>query len=322
MINNLQCCFRNTLALLLLAQFPVATAADDAPTKRAFSVEEQSDRLRISLGGVPVADFVFRDPDVRRPCFASVRTVGGIAVTRTHPPVEGVDAVDHPTMHPGIWLGFGSLGGEDFWRNKGTIEHVKFVTPPRVEGNRLTFAIESKLLASDGRALGMMQNQFRLSAQDHNWRIDWEATFRDHPEPLAFGDQEEMGFGVRLATPLIEKNGGTITNSTGLVTAARTWGQAAEWCDYSGAIENRRVGITVVAGPNNFRESWWHNRDYGLMVANPFGRAAMKQGPASTVTVKPGESLRLRFVAIVHDGPDYAPAKAVSDILADRKGAR
>lgn len=322
MMNTIWLRLRYPLAVLLLAQMPIAIAADDNSKKPQFLVDEQSDRLRISLGETPVADFVYRDPDVRRPYFASVRTVGGIAVTRTHPPVEGVDAVDHPTMHPGIWLGFGSLGGEDFWRNKGTIEHVKFVTPPRVEGNRLTFATESKLLASDGRMLGMMQNQFLLSAQSHNWRIDWEATFRDHPEPLAFGDQEEMGFGVRLATPLIEKNGGTITNSTGLVTAARTWGQAAEWCDYSGAIEDRRVGITVVAGPDNFRESWWHNRDYGLMVANPFGRAAMKQGPASTVTVNPGESLPLRFVAIVHDGPDYDPTKAVADILADRKGAR
>lgn len=322
MMNNSQCCLRIALVALLFAHVPIAIAADDISKKPAFSVEKQSDRLRISLGDTPVADFVFRDTDVRRPYFASVRTVDGVAVTRTHRPVEGVDAVDHPTMHPGIWLGFGSLGGEDFWRNKGTIEHVKFVTPPRVEGNRLTFATESKLLASDGRTLGMMQNQFRLSAQDHDWRIDWEATFRDHPEPLAFGDQEEMGFGVRLATPLIEKNGGTIANSTGLVTAARTWGQAAEWCDYSGTIEDRRVGITVVAGPDNFRESWWHNRDYGLMVANPFGRAAMKQGPASTVTVKPGESLRLRFVAIVHDGSDYDPTKAVADVLSDRKGAR
>jgi len=321
-MNTIWLRLRVLLAVLLLAQVPIAIAVDDTSKKPAFSVDEQSDRLRISLGGPPIADFVFRDPDVRRPHFASVRTMREVAVTRTHPPVEGVDAVDHPAMHPGIWLGFGSLGGDDFWRNKGTIEHVKFVTPPRVEGNRLTFATESKLLASDGRTLGMMQNQFRLSAQDHNWRIGWEATFRDHQDPLAFGDQEEMGFGVRLATPLIEKNGGTITNSTGLVTAARTWGQAAEWCDYSGTIEDRRVGITVVASPDNFRESWWHNRDYGLMVANPFGRAAMKQGPASTVTVKPGESLRLRFVAIVHDGPDYDPAKAVADILADRKGAR
>lgn len=322
MMNTIWPRLQNTLPVLLFTHLSVVAATDDAPAKPSFSAEEQPDRLRISLGDTPVADFVYRDTDVRRSYFANVRTVNGIAVTRTHPPVEGVDAVDHPTMHPGIWLGFGSLGGDDFWRNKGTIEHVKFVTPPRVEGNRLTFATESKLLASDDRTLGMMQNQFLLSAKGHEWRIDWEATFRDHPEPLAFGDQEEMGFGVRLATPLIEKNGGAITNSTGLVTAARTWGQAAEWCDYSGTIEDRRVGITVVASPDNFRESWWHNRDYGLMVANPFGRAAMKQGPASTVTVNPGESLRLRFVAIVHDGPDYDPAKAVSDILADRKGAR
>ena len=53
---------------------------------------------------------------------------------------------------------------------------------------------------------------------------------------------------------------------------------------------------------SNFRESWWHNRDYGVFVANPFGRAAMKQGEQSAVTVKSGESLRITFGALMHNG--------------------
>jgi hypothetical protein len=63
-----------------------------------------------------------------------------------------------------------------------------------------------------------------------------------------------------------------------------------------------------MASPGNFRESWWHNRDYGVFVANPFGRQAMKQGTKSSVKVAKGESLRLIFAAVIHDGADYDPA--------------
>ena len=57
--------------------------------------------------------------------------------------------------------------------------------------------------------------------------------------------------------------------------------------------------------PNNFRESWWHNRDYGILVANPFGRAAMKQGEPSSIRVERDKPLRLVFGAMIHSGSDY-----------------
>ena len=65
-----------------------------------------------------------------------------------------------------------------------------------------------------------------------------------------------------------------------------------------------------MAAPDNFRRPWWHNRDYGLFVANPFGRAAMKQGETSSVSIKPGQSLRLQFAAMIHSGRNYDPAAA------------
>ena len=36
--------------------------------------------------------------------------------------------------------------------------------------------------------------------------------------------------------------------------------------------------------PSNFRTSWWHNRDYGVFVANPFGRVTY-QAPHLTEEV-------------------------------------
>lgn len=37
-------------------------------------------------------------------------------------------------------------------------------------------------------------------------------------------------------------------------------------------------------------------------VANPFGREAMKQGAKSSVEIAKGQSLQLRFGALIHDG--------------------
>jgi len=67
--------------------------------------------------------------------------------------------------------------------------------------------------------------------------------------------------------------------------------------------------------PGNFRPSWFHARDYGLLLANAFGRKAFDKGPTSKVTVKPGESLRLRYAVLLHAGaadsqPDLKAAYA------------
>ena len=58
--------------------------------------------------------------------------------------------------------------------------------------------------------------------------------------------------------------------------------------------------------PDNFRESWFHVRDYGLMVANPFGQNAFTGKEKSRIAVKPGEKLRLRFGIWIHSGKDAA----------------
>ena len=69
-------------------------------------------------------------------------------------------------------------------------------------------------------------------------------------------------------------------------------------------VNGVRAGVRVVPDPDNFRASWWHNRDYGLMVANPFGRAAMKRGERSVVAVKKGETVRLGISMVFSAGAE------------------
>jgi hypothetical protein len=60
-----------------------------------------------------------------------------------------------------------------------------------------------------------MSNRFTLIALTNAWLLAWDANFQAGDASLVFGDQEEMGFGARVATALTEKNGGVITSSFG-----------------------------------------------------------------------------------------------------------
>ncbi len=147
--------------------------------------------------------------------------------------------------------------------------------------------------------------------------ILWDSRFTG-PRDFYFGDQEEMGLGVRVATPLAVKNGGRITNSDGLVDEEQVWGKQAAWCDYSGTVDGSPLGVMLVPDPKNFRPAWFHARDYGFVAANPFGRRAFTGSELSKVAVDAGDTLRLRFAVLVHSGTtdlesDYRQAIALLD---------
>jgi len=273
-----------------------------------FAVEQRNDRLVITHGGGPVAHYVFQDAKILRPYFARVHTPDGIQVTRNHPPVAGTDPADHDTMHPGIWLAFGDIGGQDFWRNKATIRHERFTEKPSARSGKLTFATENTLIATNGEPVAALASHFTFASLTDSFFLIWDAAITPTGDGFYFGDQEEMGFGVRVATPISEKNGGGVQTSGGLKGAKASWGKIAAWSDYSGVISNRTVGVTLMPAPKNFRPSWFHNRDYGLMVANPFGQKAFTKGEASRVAVAKGATFKLRCAWFIHSTPTNAPA--------------
>lgn len=275
--------------------------------------------VQIRVGEQLLATYYFADSKTLRPYLAHVRAPGGTQVTRNHPPVAGVDATDHDTMHPGIWLAFGDLGGADFWRNKGRVEHAKFVEEPRAAGDHGEFTVKNRYLDGD-RLVCEELCRIVVDVRPAETLLVWDSTF-SAPQEFYFGDQEEMGLGVRVATPLTVKNGGTLTNSAGAQGEKQVWGQQADWCDYAGTIDGKPVGVMIVPDAGNFGRSWYHARDYGFVAANPFGRKAFTKGEASRVVVPPGESLRLRYAVVLHAGETDLP-QAYRDALAVLKAAR
>lgn len=292
---------------LVLWPAPASPAPAEGPDEVAFEAGPGS--LAIRVGGRPVATYVYRDPKITRPYFAHLRAPNGLAVTRNHPPVEGVDATDHAEMHPGLWLAFGDLGGADSWRNKARVEHQAFLVEPEGGPGAGRFTVVNRYRSADGAVIAREVCRYDVRARPAGVLLVARSEFRAEVDGLAFGDQEEMGFGLRMATPLTVQNGGRMRTSGGRSGEREVRGSADAWCDYSGAVDGRRAGLTLMPDPANVRPSWYHARDYGLLVANPFGRAALTGGPESRVPLPRGEPFRLGFGVLIHDGdPDLAAA--------------
>lgn len=279
--------------------------------------------LGIRRGDVEVARYVFQDKLVPRPYFADVKTPSGIQVTRRHPPQKDQDATDHVGLHTGIWLSFGDLSGCDYWRLKARTEHVRFSEEPTGGSGRGTFAVVNRYLTADGQGTVAEETcQYVIRATPHGYLLEMTSEFRPGDVELVFGDQEEMGLGIRVATPLNvdRKLGGRLLDSAGRRNGAEAWGKTADWCDYAGSLQGpdgvRWVGMTVLAGPDNFRTCWSHARDYGFLAMNPFGRQAFTKQEPSRIVVARGETLKLRYGVAIHESPteaDYHPAAIYQD---------
>jgi hypothetical protein len=315
-------------ALALVVAVNAARAAD-GPV--AFA--QKDDRIEIAIAGAHFATYVFNDAEIMRPYFMSVKAPGGIQATRNQPPIAGTDLMDHPTFHPGIWLAFGDLSGTDDWRLKAPVKHAEFVEKPTTSATGGSFKVRNRYLKAPESDEAVCDELFRcrVEATDAGYLILWDSTFSSDNE-FYFGDQEEMGLGVRVATAIRAQNkpdsgvpagNGTITNAERQINEAQVWGKASDWCDYSGTIDGKHVGMTIMCHPDNFRPSWFHARDRGLLEANPFGEQAFTDGGPSKVVVKPGKSLRLRYGILVHaaDSADAIDLKAAyADYLKREKG--
>lgn len=293
-----------------------------AASGQTVSFVQDGGKMHIHVGDRPFATYVWEDGEIPRPYFCQVHAPNGVQITRTHPPdpVLDKDNDDHPTYHPGVWLAFGDLGGADFWRNKARIRHLRFALEPQGgEGEgRFTVVNGYETLETSPQLICEETCAYTVRVLPEGWLLTSESEFRASGDGVAFGDQEEMGFGARLATPLTVKHGtGSIWNSEGGRNEDGTWGRVARWCAAAGTIDEQLVGLAVLAAPDNFRPSWFHTRKYGLIVANPFGKKAMTAPDddavaPDTTPVKPDGVLRVGFGLFVFTSEKGVPPKMES----------
>lgn len=245
-----------------------------------------------------------------KPFLHPIRTVSGLTVSRGYPvdPAEG-EVRDHD-WHRGIWYGHGDINGHDFWRELGRDKSGMIVPlgQPALEEREARGALEGVfgLRTAGGEIIGTLSQRYEFSREEDAIRIDAVLQFAaDRDQDLRFGDTEDGGFAMRLATPFRQDFGAVLLNSEGERGTENIWGRAARWVDYSAVVDGIPAGVAILDHPSNLRHpSRWHARGYSLCSANPFGLRDFtgNDDEDGSHVVPSGETLALRYRIVVHQG--------------------
>jgi hypothetical protein len=275
------------------------------------------------------ARYVF-GPDVAKPYFWPLNAPSGKPVTRAWPMEKGYTGAQTDHVHQkSAWFCHGDVipegielkrkvkgvEGVDFWdesEGHGKIVCTKVGDVDQTKNHAKVTTYNEWLTADNVKILNETRVIHVYNFGDSQLivlDIDLHASVC----PITFGDTKEGSLGVRVRESITEERGkGRLTNAEGKQGEGKgsnrdktgCWGLTSAWCDYSGPAENSVVGITIFADPGNPYPTCWHSRGYGLMAANPFGRAKAgfpdMAGRTDLVKLPKGEHLKMRYGLFLH----------------------
>jgi hypothetical protein len=313
--------YRLLLSLAALAAWvALLPAADPA----GVEIELAEGHVDFRAGKDLVARY-HTSPGAAKPYFWPVHGPGGVPVTRAWPMEKARpgESTDHPHQKS-AWFCHGDVipegievrdkvkgvKGVDFWsetRGHGRIVCTKVGAPERPDRNHARITTHNEWRTAGGVKVLDETRTLHLYDFGDTRLLVLDMDLQAGAAPVTFGDTKEGSLGVRVHDSLREQKGeGKIENAEGKTGEKACWGRVSAWCDYSGPVGGRTVGLAVLDDPANPHPACWHCRGYGLMAANPFGRAgsgfpAMK-GKTELVRLAKGEHLRLRYGLLLHPG--------------------
>jgi len=310
------CACEDTLHILFIlpgldagqAETLTVSAVEEEFSKVAC-VEDEDGVLSLQEDGTEITRYNF-GPKWVRPFFYPVIGPDDTRVTRGYPVVDDIEgeSQDH-VHHKSIWFAHGEVNGVDNWSEQeghGGTKHVSFgktISGPACCG----FTSDNDWVSKDGKKIISQKSKVKMYSTTPDERIfDFAVTFTATEGDVVFGDTKEGGIlSVRVATTMDGNKGGLIENSYGGLTESENWGHRAPWCDYTGPVDGKQVGIAILDHKDNpLYPTYWHVRDYGLMTANPFALSYYKNDKSldGSWTLSSGQSATFRYRLLLHKG--------------------
>jgi|GEM_PF-201601 len=289
--------------------------------------ELDNHRVRIEVDGKLFTEYRY-EPGFF-PILYPVIGPNGVPVTRHYPMKSGPETrqKDHE-HHRSLHFTHGDVNGFNFWapqvKKNGHDTEVVHDRFEKIESGKTgTLVVWTKWIGDGELQLRERKTIRFMPVGKGQMMMDYDVELHAPDSPVVFGDTDDAGLAVRVATSMIVKHRqkdnafegkGTLLNSRGHRNE-EAWGKRAEWVDYFGPDDTgKTVGITVFDHPSNMRyPTGWHARYYGLLSASRWGIASFekKQGAEKgdgVYTLSPKAVLRLRNRYYFHHG-DTGEAK-------------
>jgi hypothetical protein len=313
------------LAVPLAGGILVLSLAAAEPS--GVEIKQTHDFIDFLAGGQPVGRYQIESPKppgvLAKPYFWPLNGPGGLPLTRAWPmkKAQAGGSFDHPHQKS-AWFCHGDVipegvplkhkergvDGVDFWSEtpaSGRI--VCTAATPDPQPDHTGIITHNEWRTADGWKVLDETRGIHLYAFDDTRLFIFDIDLYASSAPLKFGDTKEGSFGIRINDRLREEHGtGKLENADGKIGEKECWGRRSAWCDYSGTLDGRRVGLAILDDPANSYPACWHSRGYGLMAANPFGRDKSgfpdMKGRTDLAHLPKGEHLKLRYGLLLHPG--------------------
>ena len=268
-----------------------------------------SSEFALKLGDRDVWRFHADPSKASKPYFDPVAVAGGPSLTWARPP-------DHP-WHYGLWFSWKYINGVNYWEeDKGQSSGKTGWSVSKVETQpdgraRIELALDYRPAAGAEPVL-REQRTISLSAPDAAgaYTVDWTQVFTAGSQSVALdrtplpgesGGQSWGGYaGLSIRFVRAITNVETVASTAGCVPrdAAGRLDVTAAAAEQNGLVDSSPYGIAILAHPSNPRApgDWYPIEGKSFTYLN--AAFLLK----SAYTLKPGETLTLRYRVCVHSG--------------------
>jgi hypothetical protein len=309
--------------VFLSSMLGMGMAFGAAQAQNVVSIQKSIDHLDFLVDKTLVTRYHFGS-NYSKPIFWPVLAPNGASLTRSWPMVKDITGESHDHVHQkSAWFCHGDVipegiklpnkingvAGVDFWseaKGHGSIVCVKVEEPTSKDGHAQV-ATQNEWRMADGTKIMEEARVIRFHDYGKARLVTFDIDLYASVCPITFGDTKEGSMGIRINDQIrAEKGKGTLQNAEGKKGEKECWGRRSAWTDYSGPIDGKVAGLSILDDPRNAYPSCWHIRGYGLNAANPFGRAKSgfpdERGKNDLVRLAKGEHLKLRSGLVLHDG--------------------
>jgi hypothetical protein len=266
------------------------------------TAEKVGDRIEFKINGNLFTNYVF-SPYEKYPFFFPVNGPSNASVT-------SMRNANYP-HHSSLFFGCDRVNGGNYWQEgieRGQIVSLRINI---LETGGEKAVIENECIWKREQADAPIKDKRRITVSApsaEKFQIDFDITMEMLMDVTIEKTNHSL-FSARIDPDLAVINGGTMIDSEGNSGEKGTFGKSAGWIDCYGRRMNKSEGIAILQHPSNYwYPSPWFTRDYGFFSPTPMFWPPNDKN----ITLKKGESVKLRYRVIVHLG-DHKEAKIADE---------
>jgi hypothetical protein len=213
--------------------------------------------------------------------------------------------------HSSLFFGCDRVNGGNYWQEGVERGQIVSLRVNILETGGEKAVIENECIWKREQADAPIKDKRRITISAPSadkFQIDFDITMEMLMDVTIEKTNHSL-FSARIDPDLAVINGGTMIDSEGNSGEKGTFGKLADWIDCYGTRMNKSEGIAILQHPSNYwYPSPWFTRDYGFFSPTPMFWPPNNKN----ITLKKGESVKLRFRVIVHSG-DHKEAKIADE---------